>query len=342
MADTARYSGIPLASGKGRYVFRFALNKELPQQKPQISMKKNITVIGSTNVDFLIRSDRLPVLGETVTDGVFLQNFGGKGANQALGAARAGGQVTFITCLGTDDYGDTMIRNFNADGIDTRFMFRDDHEKTGAALVMLDKSGNNYLMVAPGANYKLTPAHIDQAMDALLASEVIVLQMEIPWETNEYIFNLAKKHRKKILFNLAPIRPFKPEVFRDTYILVVNETEAAGITGKPVETDQQISNAAKELLAMGPKIVILTLGARGALVADGSREFLLPAFKVESIDTTAAGDVFCGSLAVALAEGKEIDEAVKFASSASAITVTRLGAQTSVPYREEIEGFLKG
>ncbi|MBE0676396.1 MAG: ribokinase, partial [Bacteroidales bacterium] len=177
-------------------------------------MSSKILVIGSTNVDFLIKTDKLPAFGETVTGGVFFQNYGGKGANQAVGAARAGGNVTFVTCLGEDLYADNLMENFKKDNIDTSFVFRDRDEATGSALIMLDKDGNNYLSVASGANYRLTPAHIDQALTAILEAEMIVMQMEIPFDTTSYVFELAEKHNKKVMFNLAPARPFDVSVLK--------------------------------------------------------------------------------------------------------------------------------
>lgn len=303
--------------------------------------KKSIVVIGSTNVDFLIKSDRLPDFGETVTGGNFFQNFGGKGANQAVGAARAGGQVTFVTCLGEDLYAEELLRSFRKDGIDTRFVSKDPSAATGSALIMLDKDGNNYLSVASGANYKLSPGHIDQALDAIEKADMIVMQMEIPFETTAYVFEQARKFGKKVLFNLAPARPFDVSVLRHTHAFVVNEVEASMVTGLKVETDEEIIAAAEKLLAHGPSLVIITLGARGSYIASAEYRQFIPAFRVKAVDTTAAGDVYCGSLAVAFTEGKSLPEAVRFAGAASALSVTRLGAQPSAPTREEIEEFMR-
>ena len=305
-------------------------------------MSHKILVIGSTNVDFLIKSDKLPSFGETVTGGVFMQNFGGKGANQAVGAARAGGDVTFVTCLGEDLYAEELLRSFKKDGIDTKYVFKDRESATGSALIMLDKEGNNYLAVAPGSNYKLTPAHIDQALDVFLEAEMIVMQMELAPLTTYHVFELAKKYHKKVLFNLAPAMPFNKDVLKQVYAFVVNEVEASMVTGLTVETDDEIRNAARALLALGPPVVVITLGSNGSFIATADFSQYVPSYKVKAVDTTAAGDVYCGSLAVALVEGKTLTEAVRFAGAAAAISVTRLGAQPSAPRREEIEDFMSG
>jgi ribokinase len=305
-------------------------------------MSHKILVIGSTNVDFLIKSDKLPSFGETVTGGVFMQNFGGKGANQAVGAVRAGGDVTFITCLGEDLYADELLRNFKKDGINTRYVFRDKESATGSALIMLDKEGNNYLSVAPGSNYKLTPSHIDQALDVFLEAEMIVIQMELAPETTNYVFELAKKYRKRVLFNLAPAMPFDKNVLKHVYAFVVNEVEASMVTGLRIESDEEIRLAASALLALGPQVVVITLGSNGSFIAAAKHRQYVSAYKVKALDTTAAGDVYCGSLAVALVEGKTLTDSVRFAGAAAAISVTRLGAQPSAPWREEIEDFMNG
>jgi ribokinase len=303
-------------------------------------MGKNIMVIGSTNVDFLIKSEKLPASGETVTGGTFMQNFGGKGANQAVGAARAGGNVTFVTCLGEDLYAGELVRSFRKDGINTRYVFKESAAATGSALIMLDKIGNNCISVAPGANFCLTPGHVERAQEEFLKADLIVLQMEIPFETNAFVFDQAKRHGKKVLFNLAPARLFDLSVLHQTYAFVVNEVEAAMVTGLKVETDEEIIAASKALLELGCRIAVITLGARGSFIASSENRQFIPAFKVEPVDTTAAGDVYCGSLAVALVEGKSLVEAVRFASAASAISVTRMGAQPSAPNRNDIDSLL--
>lgn len=303
-------------------------------------MGKNILVIGSTNVDFLIKTDKLPAFGETVTDGIFMQNYGGKGANQAVGAARAGGNVTFVSCLGQDLYAEELIRNFQKDGMNTQFITKEEGIATGSALIMLDKDGNNYLSVAPGSNYRMNTDHIDEALDAFKAADIIVLQMEIPFDTTAYIFELAAKYQKKVMFNLAPARLFDLSVLRKVYAFVVNEVEASMVTGLKVGADDEIKLASKSLLDKGPEIAIITLGVRGSYIATKEEQQFVPAFKVNAIDTTAAGDVYCGSLAVALVEGKSLVDAVRFAGAASAISVTRLGAQPSAPTRKEIVDFL--
>jgi ribokinase len=298
-----------------------------------------ILVIGSTNVDFIIKAKKLPSFGETVTDGLFMQNFGGKGANQAVGAARAGGNVTFISCLGNDLYADELLRNFGKEGINTTHIFRDPDKPTGAALIMLDDKGNNYLSVAPGSNYSLTPSHIDKISDVLNDSEYIVLQLEIPLDTTYHIFELAKRSDKKVIFNLAPAREVDLEILKNIHSFIVNEVEASMVCGFHVETPEEIKKAAAILLQKGPDIVIITLGSRGVFLASRDDEILIPAFKVNPVDTTGAGDIFCGSYAVAMAEGRSAVEAVKFACTASAISVTRMGAQPSAPTRREIEDF---
>ena len=303
-------------------------------------MNNKILVIGSANVDFLIKSEKLPRLGETVTDGLFMQNYGGKGANQAVGAARSGGNVAFITCLGDDLYADEIIGNFGKDGIDSRYVFKEYGVATGSALVMLDSKGNNYLSVAPGANYRLTREHIDVAIELFREAELILIQMEIPLDTTSYIFELAKKYRKRIVFNLAPARPFDLTMLENVYAFVVNEVETSMVTGLRVESEDEIKVAALALLNWGPEMVIITLGAKGSFVATKKESQFVPAFNVNATDTTAAGDIYCGSLAVALAEGKSLVEAVLFAGAASAISVTRLGAQPSAPTRDEIDALL--
>jgi ribokinase len=304
-------------------------------------MDNNMVVIGSTNVDFLVKNKKLPAFGETITGGTFMQNFGGKGANQAVSAARAGGDVTFVTCLGNDLYADELERSFRNDHINTSHIFREPDTATGTALILLDELGNNYISVASGANYKLSTAYIRQVMPLIGEAGMIVLQMEIPLETTAFILEQAGLLKRKVLFNLAPAQKIDPSLLKNVYAFVVNEVEASMVTGFAVESDEEVQEAARALLALGPEIVIITLGARGSYLASRECNEFISAYPVKAVDTTAAGDVYCGCLAVALTEGRSLPDSVKFASAASAISVTRMGAQPSAPFRDEIEEFMK-
>jgi ribokinase len=303
-------------------------------------MPNNIVVIGSSNVDFFMKMERLPKLGETVTDCTFKQVFGGKGANQAVGAARAGGNVTFVNCVGDDRFADLMIENFRKDGINTDYVFKENDIASGAALIMVDSRGNNYLSVAPGANYRLKKSHIDRAKNVINNAAIVLLQYEVLPETLEYIIEVCHSLGKKVMLNLAPARPIGDEYLKKISILVVNEVEAEFLTGQGVSSAEDVEQAASALLAKGIETVIITLGKEGSYVVTTEVKEKIPAFRVEARDTTAAGDVYCGTLCVALVEGKSLREAVRFAGAAAAISVTRLGAQPSAPAREEIESFL--
>ena len=303
-------------------------------------MCHRITVIGSSNVDFIMKVTRLPQLGETVTDGEFLQTFGGKGANQAVAAARAGGNASFVSCLGDDMYAPRIIENLNGDGIDTGQVVREAGSSTGTALIMFDDQGENYLTVAPGANYRLTPEHVRNCEDLVENSSVILLQMEIEVDTTREVLRLAGAHGTQIILNYAPVQEEMLELGPAVTSLVVNETEAAALVGRALEGQEALEGAAGELLERGPQHVFLTLGADGVLVASGDGIVLVPAFPVTPVDTTAAGDTFCGTLAVALVEQKPIPDAVRFANAASALAVTKVGAQPSIPERNEIDALL--
>jgi len=299
-----------------------------------------IVVVGSSNVDLIMKMARLPKVGETVTDAVFMQTFGGKGANQAVGAARAGGDVVFVSCVGDDGYGGQVVENLMRDGIDTRFVFRETGVASGTALIMVGGEGHNYLSVAPGANYRLTAAHVSRAREALERAAIVVAQCEIPPETLRHVIGVAARLGKPVMLNLAPARPLDDASLAQLAYLAVNETEAEFLTGRVVSTDAEIEAAAEALLKKGPKTVILTLGGRGAYVAAEGVRALVPTFEVEAVDSTAAGDVHCGALAVALVEGRPLLEAVRFANAAAALSVTRLGAQPSAPSRPDVDSLL--
>lgn len=304
-------------------------------------MKNKIVVIGSSNVDLLMKMDHLPEKGETVTDAVFMQTYGGKGANQAVAAARAGGNVAFVNCVGEDAYTPQMVKNYKNDGIDTQFVFHEKGEASGHALIMIGNEGDNYLSVAPGANYKLTPDKIDLAMTVIDEAAMIVMQYEIPAETIKYVLKVSEKKNIPVLWNFAPARAFEAGYISKINTLVINEVEAGFLAGIPVDTNEDAEKAAKILLNKGVKNIIITLGENGAVFISKEDRIAVPAFKVKAEDTTSAGDVFCGSYAVARVEGKSVAESIRFASAASAICVTRMGAQPSAPKREEIDTFLK-
>jgi ribokinase len=299
-----------------------------------------IVVVGSSNIDLVMKMARLPRVGETVTDARFVQAFGGKGANQAVGAARAGGEVVFVGCVGDDAYGAQVRGSLDADGIDTRFVFTEAGVASGTALILVGGGGENYISVAPGANYRLTPAHVDRAREAIEGAAIVISQCEIPPETLDHVVSLAAELGKPVLLNLAPARKLSDAALAKLAYLAVNETEAEFLTGRKVASDRDVEQAAGALLDRGPKTVVLTLGARGAYVAGGDLRALVPGFAVEPVDTTAAGDVHCGALAVALVEGRPLLEAARFANAAAALSATKLGAQPSAPTRTDIEALL--
>ncbi|MFW5832101.1 MAG: ribokinase [Prolixibacteraceae bacterium] len=304
-------------------------------------MDKKIVVIGSSNVDLIMKMDHLPGKGETVTDAEFFQVYGGKGANQAVAAARAGGNVSFVNCVGEDAYTPQMVQNYKDDGIDARFVFHESGVASGHALVMIGSEGNNYLSVAPGANYRLTPEKIDDAMPVIGEAAIIVMQYEIPADTIKYVIDIANKRNIPVLWNFAPARAFDLSYIPKVNILVLNEVEAGFLAQMPVENETDAEKAAVKLIKQGVEKVIITLGSKGAFVVTKDQKVRVPAFNVNAVDTTAAGDTFCGAYAVANVEGKSPEEALRFASAAAAISVTRMGAQPSAPTRKEIDEFLE-
>ena len=301
---------------------------------------KKIVIIGSSNIDFIMKMKQLPKVGETVTDAEFMQVFGGKGANQAVAAARAGGNVWFVSCVGDDDITPRMIDNFSKDGINTDFLFREKNISTGTALIMIGEHGANFISVAPGANYRLSPDYIDKAAAIIKESDIVILQYEITAETLKYVLDICEKHRKLVMWNFAPAREFDRKYLGKVGILVVNETEAEILSGIAVTDDDSVLKAARELKKAGCRTVIITLGVRGSFIYSDEASEWVKAFSVDAVDTTAAGDIYCGSLATALTEGRSLAEAVRFSSAAAAISVTRMGAQPSAPSREEIDSFL--
>lgn len=304
-------------------------------------MKDIIVVIGSSNVDLIMKMDQLPEKGETVTNGVFMQVYGGKGANQAVAAARAGGKIAFVSCVGEDAYTPQMVKNYKSDGIDTRFVFAENGVASGCALILIGQTGENMIAVAPGANYRLTPEKVDEAAELFDEAALIVLQFEVEEKTIKHVLELANKKNVPVMWNVAPARAFDFSIIQKVNILVLNEVEAGFLAGIQVDNETDAEVAAQKLVNNGVEKVIITLGSKGAFVMTKTEKVRVPAFKVEAVDTTAAGDTFCGAFAVARVEGKTLKESLQFASAAAAISVTRMGAQPSAPTRSEIDGFLQ-
>ena len=303
---------------------------------------EKILVIGSTNMDIIAMVDHLPVPGETVGNADLARAHGGKGANQAVAAARAGGKVTFITCIGEDDDGKKMHDSFREDGINTEQVSIIPEVPTGTALIFVDRKGENCIAVAPGANNYLSNAIIDEAEALIKDTDLVLLQLEIPFETIQHICKLASRHKKRIILNPAPARELDEDVLGSLEYLVLNETEAEIIAGQKV-TDDNIEAVCRAIKDMGPEHIILTLGSRGSYVFDKKVQQYVESFTVEAVDSTAAGDTFCGAFAVSiLTRDQDIITAVRFANAAGALSVTRQGAQTSIPEVKEIEQFLAG
>ena len=300
-----------------------------------------IVVIGSYNTDMIIRVPRIPRPGETILGGRFLTAAGGKGANQAVAAARAGGDVTFIAGIGRDSMGDQALQGFQQDGIDTSCVYRDEAEPSGAALIFVDEEGENSIAVAGGANMTLSPAKIRACARIIESADILVMQLETPLDTIQAAADLAHAKQVPVILNPAPAGQLPDELLGKITILTPNESETELLTGVDVTGSESASEAAAALKDRGVEHIVITMGRRGAFVSSAEMEDMVPGFEVEAADTTAAGDVFNGALSVAVSEQRPLPEAVRFACAAAALSVTREGAQPSVPRRNEIESFLQ-
>ncbi|WP_418983530.1 ribokinase [Alistipes sp.] len=295
-----------------------------------------ILVIGSSNIDLIARVRQLPRPGETVGEALFMQANGGKGANQAVAAARLGGDVGFVSSLGSDAAAAVLREQFAADGIDTSTLMTVDDIPTGTALIFVSEDGENSIAVAPGANRRLTRERIDAVADRIAGADYLLLQLEIPLDTVAYAVELAHRAGTKVVLNPAPAMPLPDELLRQVHLITPNRTEAETLTGRAVHTVDDAAEAAGILLGKGVGQVIVTLGADGALIRTPEQTEHVPAPHVTPVDTTAAGDVFNGALLVALSERKSLSDAVRFAARCASVSVTRMGAQTSIPWRCEI------
>ena len=299
----------------------------------------SIVVIGSSNTDMVIKASHLPQPGETILGGTFFMSAGGKGANQAVAAARLGGSVLFIAKTGYDIFGKQAIELFEKEGIDISCITRDKYQPSGVALITVDDNGENCIVVAPGANATLTPENINEVKENIETASWVLMQLETPVETVEYVANIASSKGIKFILNPAPVAKLNDELLKKISIITPNQKEAEMITGIKVNDESSAKQAAIFLNRKGIGTVIITMGASGAFVLHENKYSMIHGHKVKVADTTAAGDIFNGALAVALSEGQNIEDAVTFACKAAAISVTRLGAQASAPHRKEVESF---
>lgn len=304
-------------------------------------MRPKIVVVGSSNTDLVVKLPRLPRPGETIIGGTFSMAPGGKGANQAVAAARAGGDVLFISKVGDDHFGTQALEGFMNDGLDARFVGRVPKTASGIGLIFVDDRGENCIGVASGANDQLLPDDIERARDAIASADVLLLQLEIPLPTVEAAIRIASRSNLLVILNPAPALQLEPGLFKHLSVITPNEHEAQFLTGVHLSDDASIIHAAQSLRSRGVHDVVITLGPRGAMFATGETNEFVPGFDIDAVDSTAAGDIFNGALAVSLSEGQPIREAVRFANAAAALSVSRLGAQPSAPSRIEINEMMK-
>lgn len=300
-----------------------------------------ITVVGSLNMDLVTYTGRMPVTGETIMGKSFRQIPGGKGANQADAIARLGEDVMIIGCVGSDDMGNTLLESLKNDGVNVAAVRKADCVATGIASITVDASGNNCIIVVPGANHMLSVEDLQAATEIIRKSEVVVAQLEVPIDTVRFAIKTARHMGKLTILNPAPAAELGEEILSYVDILVPNDTELELLSGMKVNDETDIIRAAQVLLNKGVKELIVTLGSKGCMHINRSGSRKYPAYKVEAVDTTAAGDSFIGAIAVAISEGKGFEEAINFATAVGAITVTREGAQSSLPLREEVEAFTR-
>lgn len=297
----------------------------------------DVFVVGSINQDLVLKVKRRPEPGETVTDAELSTHNGGKGANQAAAAAILGASTALLGRVGDDEFGEPLVRALEEKGVDMSLVERDSSSMTGSAFITLTPDGENAIVVAPGANRRLTPEDVDEVSESIAATRVLVSQMEIPPETVLRAAEIADASGTRVVLNLAPPREVPPSLLETLDPLVVNEHEAAFLLGGKVAGEEGAWAAARDLLALGPRSAVITLGPAGALVADGETITHVPAPEVEVVDTTGAGDAFVGALAARLARGDSLSYAAAYAARAGAAAVTKEGAQSALPTAEIVE-----
>lgn len=300
-----------------------------------------LVVLGSINADHILNLESFPTPGETVTGHHYQVAFGGKGANQAVAAGRSGADIAFIACTGDDDIGERVRRQLQSDGIDVAPVRAVKDQSTGVALIFVNAEGENVIGIHAGANAALSVEQVEAEKARIAGAQALLMQLESPLESVLAAAKIAHQHQTTVVLNPAPARELSDELLALVDIITPNETEAEKLTGIRVENDDDAANAARVLHDKGIGIVMITLGGRGVWVSHEGQGRRVPGFKVQAIDTIAAGDTFNGAFVTALLEGIALDEAIRFAHAAAAIAVTRKGAQPSVPWREEIDEFLR-
>lgn len=298
---------------------------------------KKIVIVGSTNMDMTVFTEHIPAVGETVLGGSFLMDTGGKGANQAVAAARLGGEIIFISRVGNDTFGRQITGVLHEEGINVHYVLSDEKFPSGVALIFVDKDAQNSIVVAPGANSNLLASDIESVFHEIVNARIVLMQLEIPMETVYFTAKHAFEKGIRVILNPAPMNKLSSELLNCIDILTPNETEAEILTGIKIANKEDAEKAAQSIFKMGVKNVVITMGASGALVCEKGKIYDVPSPVVKAIDSTAAGDVFSGALSVALAEGKVLKEAVQFACQAAAISVTKMGALSSAPFRNEMD-----
>lgn len=308
----------------------------MPNKTPQ-----KITVIGSMNMDLIVRAPHIPASGETIIGGAFSTAEGGKGANQAVAAARLGARVTMVGCVGDDAHGRHLLSALQADGISTDFVRVAGNSHTGVALITVSADGENSIVVSSGANHALSPTDVESAEAAIADADMLLLQLEIPLEVVATAVEIAHRHKIPVLLNPAPATQLSPTILDAVDYLIPNESETTLLTEHTITDIDSMRRAAKALRTMGVGTVILTLGSRGAFFLDEKSSMIVPAFPVDPVDTTAAGDAFIGAFAVARAQGESLENAMRFAAAAGAVAVTGFGAQASLPTLAAVKRMMK-
>ena len=299
---------------------------------------KNICVIGSLNMDLVVNVDTMPKPGQTIIGSNFKEVPGGKGANQAVAMTRLNGNVSMIGKVGEDGFGQTLINSLKNDKVDTTYI-QTSKGATGVALITVDKNAQNSIVVSPGANFEVKEDDIDNNIEAIKNSDIVVLQLETPLNTIKYALNKAKELNKYTILNPAPAVKLDDEIIKNVDLLTPNETELEIISGVSIETEEDIQKAAQIMIEKGVKELIVTLGSKGSLYINKEKSMFKKAYKVEAVDTTAAGDSYTGALAVALSQDKNIEDAMDFASKVGALSVLKEGAQSSLPTIEDVKNF---